>query len=199
MTQPVEISFQQLCLVVRNVLKAKPEMDSASLKLTIRETLTALGYASPNGSALNRALDAVEATGLRMPAPESDPPPPLEDFSDPTIIETPEIVKRQMASTSEFTPVMASLPTKLRTLLKDVPGVQLPAPRYSPPATAPNQQALVDAALARERDRTWAEPGAAATAVYAIQGCAHCRRNLKLTHHCPECHADICDGCHRKP
>lgn len=199
MTDKPIVKFPQLVAVAKNILLTAPEYDSASWKLAIRETLTALGYASPSGSDINRAMDAVEASGVRLKTPPGDPPPPLEDFSDPTIIETPEIVKRQMASTSEFTPVMASLPTKLRTLLKDVPGVQLPAPRYSPPATAPNQQALVDAALARERDRTWAEPATVATAVYAIQGCAHCRRNLKLTHHCPECHADICDGCHRKP
>ena len=60
MTDP--ISFQQMCLLAKELLEATPTLmhDSVEWKESIKDRVTALHFPRPPSATVNRAMDAVE-------------------------------------------------------------------------------------------------------------------------------------------
>lgn len=131
------IGFQQLCLLAAEQLAADPALreNQGDWKAAVKERAVALGFQSPMGDIVGRALDATErvhTTRRARPSPGVSHAPSRPDDTPPGWGARRIVGKRSALSepdsdgpelvrplrTEPMTPLMASMPSWLSTRLK---------------------------------------------------------------------------------
>lgn len=131
------ISFRQLCLVATEQLATDPTLleDQAEWKAAVKDRVHQLGFVTPMGDIVGRALDASESAHMKRRAPPTPPASPDRSRRDdaPPGWSARRMVRSRSAPseqdwdgpelprplrTDPMTPLMSAMPSWLSTRLK---------------------------------------------------------------------------------